>query len=1142
MIKILKIAGITFLTLLLLLILLPILFKGQITEAVRGELNKQLDTHIEFEDVGISLIRNFPNLNFRLYGLTLEGKGDFQGTKLLSADYIGFTFNLSSLWRRNSPMELKRLDIDNPYIHLITFADGRANYHIIPETEDVEDSPEEAGEGVDFALRFYRITDGHVIYDDRGSATLAEIKGFNHSGSGNFADALFEWKSNTKIETASVNYGGISYLRTVPVSWDLDLGVDTEQNVVNILQSDLSLSELKLDLSGLVRFPEDGNLYLDLQMNAPGNEFKELFSVLPIASMADLDGLRAEGSFGLRAEIKGEMDLENEVYPPFNLRAEIDNGMVKYPDMDIPLESIKLDLEVLSPETVLDAMTVDLRSFSFTAAGNPFNGDFFMSTPVSDPNIRANVNGRLDLRDMSRIFPVEGMEQLSGIIDANLIANLAMSQVDAEEWDQIDLSGNIRLRDIIARMEGMPVIEVPSGALTLDQRTTTLGQTRMTIGESDVNLEGNFNNLLVLYSGVVPLKGNLKVNSNLLDIDDMMASFTGGTSEEGVTITDTTAGISPFFNVDIDIIANANSIVYAPYHIRNLSGAVNLKPHTISSSDISLIINDSDLRGSASIQNWYEFAMADERMTVDANVAGGTVDIDKLMPPPTAEADRDEGQVDQPASVPPFKYNIHITARADRVIYKPYELNNLRTKTYLTERDVHIENFQTNLFGDQLEGSGFIGNYMNYVYLDETLTGEIDLRSRGLNLNRWMEAMMSEEQDVPPEEVSTDEFEPVLVPKNLDMAIRADMGNLAYFDMNFRNAKGVLEIREGAIRIEEFAGDIFNGRLGLNGLYDTSDDNPFVSMNLNIDRFNIPSSFQNIATLASVAPLFEYMSGLFSSTLVMAAELGPGMMPVWSTFNAEGVVETIDAYIRNFPPLETAAQRLQFDLFERLELNNTENWFEIVNGTFDLKPVTHRTRDTELKFSGQHRIGGDMDYLINASIPQSILGSGTVGSAVNQGIDFIRSEAGRRGVNLGEGSHVDVAITLKGRLRNPDVGVRLQGVSTSEDLRERGEREVRERIEEERDRARERVEEEVEKVQDRIKKSADAVQDSLRKVAEERERELRERAKKEAEDRLKRLLGDDRTKSDTIKKDTTENIRDRIKNLNPFRRGKSDDG
>jgi len=1144
--KILKIAGFSFLGLIVLLVVLPILFKGQITEAVRTELNKQLDATVEFDDVGISLIRNFPNLNFRLYGLSIEGKGDFEGTTLLSADYIGFTFNLASLWRRNTPYELRRLDIDGPKIHLITFADGRANYDILPNG-DLDEAPdlEEEGDspGVDFSLRAYRITNGHLIYDDRMNTTYAELKEFNHSGSGNFAEDIFDWSSSTQIGATSVNYGGVGYLRSVPLNWDLELGVDLQQNVLHILQNDLSLSELKLDLSGLVRFPENDNLYLDLVLNAPGNEFRELFSVLPIATLADLDELEAAGEFGLNAEVKGEFDEENELYPPFVFTAMIQEGMVRYPAMELPLEAINLDLNVQSPEPDLDAMTVDLSTFSFSASNNPFSGSLFVSTPISDPTIRSNLNGILDLGVISQIFPVEGMEELAGRISAALDANFAMSQVDAEAWDDMDFSGEFSFNNIVSRMEGMPAIEVPEGGLSLNKNSSRIAKTVLKIGSSDLELEGDFNSPLVLYSGENAFAGNMRVKSQLLDIDDLMAGFITENSGTTPTVTDTSAKISPFFNVDIDLNADMGRIVFSPYDIRNLKGELNLKPQLLTASSVALLLNDSDIEGEVSIQNWYEFAMADERMTVDANVRAGTLDLVKLMPPADSdgESDEKEDEVEESqAQVPPFKYNIHVNARADRVLYDPYELTNLTGRAYLTERDIHIESFQSAIYGDVLSGSGFIGNYMNYVYLGETLTGEMDIRTRGLNLNKWMEGMMSEEQNVPPEEVNTDEFEPILVPDNIDFGIRADLGSLAYFDMNFRNAKGAMEIKGGAVEIESFTGDLLNGRLGFSGVYDTSDETPSTSMELNLERLDIPSSFTNIATLASIAPIFEYMNGLFSSSLVMATDLGPGMMPVWSSFNAEGMVKTIDAYIVNFPPLKSAAERLQFDLFDRLDLNNTENWFEIVNGTLDLKPVTHKVRDTELEFSGQHLIGGDMDYVINASIPQDVLGTGTVGAAVTQGLDFIRSQAGERGVDLGDGSHVDVAITLKGRLRNPDVGVRVLGVSAGDGDRSP----ARDRLDEERERARERVEEEVDEVREQVREKAAAIEDSLRRVAEETEEEIRKRARQEAEDRIKGILGGDRTESDTTaeKKDTTEDIRDRIRRINPFGRGQNNGG
>lgn len=1139
--KFLKITAFSILGFFLVLLLIPIFFKGAIVEAVKKEINNQIDATVEFKDVSVSLIRNFPHLNLRLNELSVTGKGEFEDIKLADVETFGFVFNLSSLWKKDQPYEIRSLIVDGLDLNLITLSDGSANYMIMkdaPELEDTEEVLDEGESELTLLLHSYRILNSNIIWDDRSTNTYVKVNNLDHRGSGNFTAEKYQWESRTNIKETAFSYGGINYLSRVPIDWTLELDVDNSERVISIIENSLLLSKLSLDLDGMVAYPEAEPLFFDLRINAPGNDFYELFSVLPLATLSDLDDLTVRGNFNFDASVKGSYEEEGPIYPAFYVNFDVEDGFVQYPEMDLPLESIGIDLKVNSPDSDLDNMTLELTRFNLLIAQNPVAGNLFLSNPISDPNIISSFNGKLDLAELSKVFPMEGMESLRGMIDLDFNTAFVWSQIEAENYDEITLNGTLSIENIAARMQDMPDINVPFGGLKLAERSTEFHSTRIEIGKNNFEFEGTMDNVLKLWGSTSPMAGQIKLKSGHLDIDDLMDKFLGETDDEQEVVADATREIPAFYNVNLDIEVEADKVIFRPYYISEIRSNLNVKPHLLDLKEVSLVINESDIRGKATLQNWYEFAMAGERLTIDAELSGGTIYVEKLIEytePEIAGVDsptREEEPIQ--ATVPDYRYNIHLTGRADKVIYSPYELKNTRVRSYITERDVHLEAFSSEIFGDRISVSGFIGNYMAYAFLDETLLGELSIDAPSLNINRWMEAMVAEDQQIEVEEVQLDDMEPIRIPGNLDFAIQGKVGSMEYFNMPFREVSGLIEIIDGALQIKDFSGNLFRGKMIVNGLYDTAEEIPFMNMKLDLETLDIPASFQHISTLAAIGPLFEYMSGQFSSSLILDTRLDQGMMPIWNSFNAEGFVKTLNARINDLPALAQAADRLQLNFLRRLNLDDTENWFQIEGGRFELKPINHTISETDMVFSGFHQIGGEMEYHINASVPKDLIGKGTVGSGVVSGLNFIQSKASERGFDLGGGSHVDVGIRISGSLRNPTIGIDLLGVSTEESLRDRAESEVRDRIEEEKkaleDRAREELDERRTEIEDKVESGID----TLRERAREKEQELLDKARKEAESKLKDVLKDT---TDT----TIEEMKERARRFNPFRK-QNDDG
>ncbi len=85
--KILKYFGFTVLFLIVLIILLPFIFKGKIIEMVKEEANKSLNAKVDFGEFDLGLISTFPNFNFSINDVKVDGIDKFEGIQMISYFY-----------------------------------------------------------------------------------------------------------------------------------------------------------------------------------------------------------------------------------------------------------------------------------------------------------------------------------------------------------------------------------------------------------------------------------------------------------------------------------------------------------------------------------------------------------------------------------------------------------------------------------------------------------------------------------------------------------------------------------------------------------------------------------------------------------------------------------------------------------------------------------------------------------------------------------------------------------------------------------------------------------------------------------------------------------------------------------------------
>jgi uncharacterized protein involved in outer membrane biogenesis len=110
-------------------------------ELAKTELNKILLAKVDFKDLKLSFIRNFPNAYVALEGLEITGIDDFKDELLVAFDTFSVTADIMSIIRMKD-IEVKSVLLDRARLNGHILEDGRANWEIVKPVEEKETVPE----------------------------------------------------------------------------------------------------------------------------------------------------------------------------------------------------------------------------------------------------------------------------------------------------------------------------------------------------------------------------------------------------------------------------------------------------------------------------------------------------------------------------------------------------------------------------------------------------------------------------------------------------------------------------------------------------------------------------------------------------------------------------------------------------------------------------------------------------------------------------------------------------------------------------------------------------------------------------------------------------------------------------------------
>lgn len=593
--KTLIIVGAVLGLLLLLLVLVPVLFGGRIAERLKTEANRSLNAKVNWQDAGLSLFGDFPNLTLGLDGLTVVGVGKFEGDTLAAIRRLGVVLDLASAVRNalgsSAPVVVRAIELDRPRLSLVKLKDGSANWDITkPDTTAAAPADTAAGRAMAISLRRFEIDSGVVAVDNQAGNLSASVVGFDQSLSGDFASEQVTIRTRAHADEVSVEFAGIPYLRKVRLDASTDVAADLAKKSFTLKGSGVRLNELTLAFSGSVASVGE-RLALDLAFGAPKTEFKHILSLVPAVYTRDFASVQTSGSLAVSGKVKGEYG--EDAFPSLTLNARVENGTFRYPDLPLPARDIALDLAITNPGGDADSTTVNLRRFHVVLGQNPVDAVLVVRTPISDPDVDARVAGKVDLGDLRRTMKLEGMQELAGTIAADAAVRTRMSWLDSAnpQYDRISARGTVNVAGVTVKSDSLPhPLAIREASLTLAPKSAELRSFDATIGGSDMRLSGRLDNLLGFALRDDVLRGSATLASRRFDLNEWR-------SDEGEL-----SVIPVPANLDFGFDATVNEVLYDNLTLRNARGRLRVKDQRVTLENFTF----NTLGGGFAINGFYE--------------------------------------------------------------------------------------------------------------------------------------------------------------------------------------------------------------------------------------------------------------------------------------------------------------------------------------------------------------------------------------------------------------------------------------------------------------------------------------------------------------------------------------------------------
>jgi uncharacterized protein involved in outer membrane biogenesis len=498
-------------------IIVPIVFKDDIKAAIDKEIAKSVNADVVFDvnNFDLTVFRNFPNVTAEIKELGVFNRAPFEGVPLFVVQRLDVEVNIKELLFGDQ-LRLKGITLVEPQITIKVLADGKANYDITYPSTDTVKTTEEPSQ-FSFGIDHWEIVKGSVVYDDKSLPYFLEIKGLDHSGSGDFTQDIFDLKTKTTADTITTSYGDMELLTNKHAEIDMTISISEDVTKYTFKDNSIKVNDFELKFDGWFKMNEK-DYEMDITFDSPENSFKSLLSLVPGMYTKDFKGIETKGELSFKGFAKGT--YSDTQMPAFSMAMVVKDAMFKYPDLPTAVNNINMDLLVDNKTGVIDNTVVDLKKLHLDFGSNPVDAKLLIEN-LKDYRMDGSLAAKLNLAELNKMFPMDGLE-MKGMyaIDAR-----AKGVYDSIKKVIPMVDASMTLTDGYVKSSEFPLpLENLKVAATVKNTSGKMAETVVNVSDFSMVLDGEKFLATLLLQNLDDYTWDLKANGGI-DIEKMTKIF-----------------------------------------------------------------------------------------------------------------------------------------------------------------------------------------------------------------------------------------------------------------------------------------------------------------------------------------------------------------------------------------------------------------------------------------------------------------------------------------------------------------------------------------------------------------------------------------------------------------------------------------
>lgn len=693
----------------------PLIFREEIQSAVDEQLESSINADVVYniDNFSLTFFANFPNLTAGISELGVVGREPFNGEVLFAVNELQVQLNIWKLL--GSEISVQGIYLDKPEIFIKVLEDGTANYDIAISNDEPEPEPIEETNDFSFAVEHWRISNGHIIYNDATLPTYFELTNLEHSGSGNFSLSVFDLDTKSQAFIQRLSYDGVSYLAKRKVDLDLVLNMDLDRMKFTFRENRLAINDFVFGFEGWVAMPGD-DIDLDLSFEATENTFKSLLSLVPAIYTADYDDLETSGTLGFNGAVKGKYN--DKSMPAYNINLNVNDGMFHYPDLPETVNNVQVAMNIASPDGNVENTSIDISKFHIEFGKEPIDGFLKIGNLVSYP-IDMQLTTSFDLANLSKLVPLDVLD-IKGVIDANISA---IGEYDSINATIPTIDARVSFRDGAISYPDMPApLDAINMESSLINRSGVINDTQITISEFAMELDGNpiTGELLVENFDNIHWRALLNGDLNfdkLFPIIDKLYPMPGMTLTGDIQARIMSEGrMSDLDNENYGALKTSGEAVftdftyadsvYLPQGIAISAGQLSFDPEAIKVNDIAARTGSSDFRFNGSMTNYLAYIFKDEEIRGRLNMESQLINASEFL-----TDSEEDGSVESPSeeyTIIEIPRNIDFTfkAKIDKINYDNLILEEARGDIIVRDGQLMLDDLFTKAMGGSITFNG----------------------------------------------------------------------------------------------------------------------------------------------------------------------------------------------------------------------------------------------------------------------------------------------------------------------------------------------------------------------------------------------------------------------------------------------------